>query len=265
MPRTRTASFLPSIGRIRRLSMPQDAAGEATVRVDTGVVEGSEISRFYDPMIAKIVTHGPDRAAAVEAMSIALDEVAIEGIRHNGTFLSALMAHPRWREGNLSTGFIAEEFADGPTLPATDEIRRLMAAVAFAEAAREALRRSTFGSHPTPVPGPLAALFDDGNRIEGTVSPRADGADVTIDGETHVVVRERCGLGRLARYGGRHADLDGLWRDAARRRPHLPRAAPAGARCGGRASPTCRRTCRKSPPPIPPRRCCARCPASSSR
>ncbi|UOM33664.1 acetyl/propionyl/methylcrotonyl-CoA carboxylase subunit alpha [Acuticoccus sp. I52.16.1] len=187
--------FLPSIGRIRRLAMPQDTAAETTVRVDTGVVEGSEISRFYDPMIAKIVTHGPTREAAIDAMSIALDEVAIDGIRHNGTFLSALMAHPRWREGNLSTGFIAEEFPDGPTLPATDEIRTLMATVAFAEEAREALRRSTFGSHPTPVPGALAALFDDDTRVEGTVAARADGVEVTIEGTTRLVCRERCGLG----------------------------------------------------------------------
>ncbi|RAH97015.1 acetyl/propionyl-CoA carboxylase subunit alpha [Acuticoccus sediminis] len=187
--------FLPSIGRIRRLSMPKDSAGETTVRVDTGVVEGSEISRFYDPMIAKIVTHGPTREAAIDTMSVALDEVAIDGIRHNGTFLAALMAHPRWREGNLSTGFIAEEFPDAPTLPANGEIHRLMATVAFAEEAREALRRSTFGSHPTPVPGALSALFDDDTRIEGAVKPSPDGVDVTIDGKTHRVVRERCGLG----------------------------------------------------------------------
>ncbi|WP_075219693.1 acetyl-CoA carboxylase biotin carboxylase subunit [Acuticoccus yangtzensis] len=191
--------FLPSIGRIRRLSMPAERAPTAalptTVRVDTGIVEGSEISRFYDPMIAKIVTHGETREAAIDAMSVALDEVAIDGIRHNGTFLSALMAHPRWREGNLSTGFIAEEFPEGPTLPATDEIRTLMATVAFAVEAREALRRSSFGSHPVPVPGPLSALFDDETRVEGHVAPTQGEVAVTIDGTARTVVTHRASYG----------------------------------------------------------------------
>src|SRR5206468_10340573 len=84
-----------------------------TVRNDTGVYEGGEISIWYDPMIAKLVTHAKTREAAIDAQSDALDAFAIEGIRHNIPFLAALMAHPRWRAGKLSTGFIAEEFPDG--------------------------------------------------------------------------------------------------------------------------------------------------------
>ena len=79
------------------------------MRNDTGVYEGGEISIWYDPMIAKLVTHAKTREAAIDAQAEALDAFAIDGIRHNIPFLTALMAHPRWRAGKLSTGFIAEE------------------------------------------------------------------------------------------------------------------------------------------------------------
>ena len=80
------------------------------MRNDTGVYEGGEISLYYDPMIAKLVTHAPTREQAIDAQAEALDAFVIDGIRHNIPFLAALMAHPRWRAGKLSTGFIAEEF-----------------------------------------------------------------------------------------------------------------------------------------------------------
>ncbi len=83
------------------------------MRNDTGVFEGGEISMFYDPMIAKLVTHAPTRIAAIDAQAEALDSFYIDGIQHNIPFLTALMQHPRWRKGALSTGFIAEEFPDG--------------------------------------------------------------------------------------------------------------------------------------------------------
>ncbi|WP_420406839.1 acetyl-CoA carboxylase biotin carboxylase subunit [Hoeflea sp.] len=106
--------FLPSIGRLTRYRPPQEGTdGDITIRNDTGVSEGSEISMFYDPMIAKLCTHAPTRLEAVDAMADALDRFEIEGIGHNLPFLSALMQHPRWREGRLSTGFIAEEYPDG--------------------------------------------------------------------------------------------------------------------------------------------------------
>ncbi|MFK8253164.1 acetyl-CoA carboxylase biotin carboxylase subunit [Ancylobacter terrae] len=107
-------NFLPSIGRLTRYRPPAESARDGvTVRNDTGVYEGGEISLFYDPMIAKLVTHAPTRAAAIEAQADALDAFAIDGIQHNIPFLSALMAHRRWQEGRLSTGFIAEEYAGG--------------------------------------------------------------------------------------------------------------------------------------------------------
>lgn len=126
--------FLPSIGRLKRYLPPQEGRqGEAIVRVDTGVKEGGEISIFYDPMIAKLVTHAPERAMAIGAMGEALDDFAIQGVEHNVPFLSALMQHPRWREGRLSTGFIAEEYPKGfhGAAPSKDIARRL-AAVASA-------------------------------------------------------------------------------------------------------------------------------------
>ena len=97
--------FLPSIGRLNRYRPPREGRdGDVTVRIDSGVEEGSEISLWFDPLIAKLVTHAPDRARAVEAMADALDNYEIEGVAHNQPFLSVLMDHPRWKEGRLSTG-----------------------------------------------------------------------------------------------------------------------------------------------------------------
>ena len=101
--------FLPSTGRLVRYAAPE---GE-NVRVDTGVYEGGEISMFYDPMIAKLCTYGANRDQAIAHMRQALDEYLITGVSHNIGFLAALMAHPRFVEGRLSTNFIAEEYPDG--------------------------------------------------------------------------------------------------------------------------------------------------------
>jgi propionyl-CoA carboxylase alpha chain len=104
-----------------------------TVRNDTGVGEGGEIPIHYDPMIAKLVTHGATRAQAIAAQGQALDAFVIDGIRHNIPFLSALMAHPRWRAGKLSTGFIAEEFPGGfRGVPVEGAMAETLAAVAAA-------------------------------------------------------------------------------------------------------------------------------------
>jgi propionyl-CoA carboxylase alpha chain len=127
-------NFLPSIGRLKRYRPPPEArAGGITVRNDTGVTEGSEISLYYDPMIAKLVTHAPTRKQAILAQADALDAFTIDGIRHNIPFLSALMQHPRWQAGRLSTGFIAEEFPGGfqPITPSR-ESANVLAAVAAA-------------------------------------------------------------------------------------------------------------------------------------
>ena len=106
-------NFLPSIGRLTRYRPPAETStNDVTVRNDTGVYEGGEISIYYDPLIAKLVTHAPTRAAAIDAQARALDAFYIDGIRHNIPFLSAVMHNPRWRAGRLSTGFIAEEFPE---------------------------------------------------------------------------------------------------------------------------------------------------------
>lgn len=127
-------NFLPSIGRLVKYRPPAEVSQDGiTVRNDTGVQEGGEISIHYDPMIAKLVTHAPSRAAAIEAQATALDSFYVDGIRHNIPFLSALMHHPRWREGNLSTGFIAEEFPKGFAVRVPDgEVARRIAAVGAA-------------------------------------------------------------------------------------------------------------------------------------
>jgi propionyl-CoA carboxylase alpha chain len=104
--------FLPSTGRLVHFRTPDESD---TVRIDTGVSEGSEISMFYDPMIAKLCTWGADRAAACDAMLDALDATYVGGIGNNINFLAAVVSHPRFRAGNLTTGFIAEEYPEGFT------------------------------------------------------------------------------------------------------------------------------------------------------
>ena len=102
--------FLPSTGRLVRDMPPRESE---RVRVDTGVFEGGEVSMFYDPMVAKLITHGADRGEAIATMRESLDAYYIRGIETNIPFLAALMAHPRFVEGRLSTNFIDEEYPDG--------------------------------------------------------------------------------------------------------------------------------------------------------
>src|SRR5580698_3275459 len=126
--------FLPSIGRLVRYQSPAEGKrGEGIVRNDSGVREGDEISMFYDPMIAKLATWGPTRDVAIETMAGALEDLHIEGLGHNSPFLSAVMDQPRFQEGRLSTGYIAEEFPDGfHGLAPTPRQRDLMTATACA-------------------------------------------------------------------------------------------------------------------------------------
>ncbi|SOC41288.1 biotin carboxyl carrier protein /biotin carboxylase [Rhizobium subbaraonis] len=126
-------NFLPSIGRLTRYRPPAEGVQEdgAIIRNDTGVYEGGEISMYYDPMVAKLCSWGPDRQAAIEAMGQALDDFEVEGIGHNLPFLSAVMQNARFREGHLTTAFIAEEFPDGFQGVSPDaDARRKLAAVA---------------------------------------------------------------------------------------------------------------------------------------
>jgi propionyl-CoA carboxylase alpha chain len=138
--------FLPSTGRLVRYRTPVpawkgDERGVDGVRVDAGVEEGGEVSIFYDPMIAKLVTWGKTRDEAADLQIAALDRFEIEGLGHNIDFVSAIMQHPRFRSGELTTGFIAEEYPEGFHGAATeDHIVRALAAIAGFMASAEADR-----------------------------------------------------------------------------------------------------------------------------
>ncbi len=143
--------FLPSTGRLVHYQPPvepwaDDGAengrrGVDGIRVDDGVFEGGEVSMFYDPMIAKLVTWGETRDAAADLQVQALDAFRIEGLGHNVDFLSAIMQHERFRSGELTTGFIAEEYPEGfAGAPASDELLRGLAAVGGAIATADADR-----------------------------------------------------------------------------------------------------------------------------
>lgn len=134
--------FLPSTGRLVRYNPPAEHSDDdVRVRVDDGVAEGGEVSMFYDPMIAKLVTWAPTREAAIDAQIAALDAFEIVGPGTNIDFVSALMQHPRFRSGALSTGFIAEEYPDGfQGAPAGEDLTKTLAAVAAFAATAEADR-----------------------------------------------------------------------------------------------------------------------------
>jgi propionyl-CoA carboxylase alpha chain len=142
------------------------------------VEEGGEIAIHYDPMIAKLVTWAPTRAEAIESQGEALDAFAIDGIRHNIPFLSALMAHPRWRSGELSTGFIAEEFPEGFVAPEPkgDIARRMAAAAAAIDHKMNQRKRGISGQMRDP-----ALLHFERDRV------------VVLAGESHAVTVEAVG------------------------------------------------------------------------
>ncbi len=179
-----TRGFLPSTGRLTRYRPPAEGTHDGvTVRNDTGVFEGGEISIHYDPMIAKLVTHAPDRLGAIDAQATALDAFVIDGIRHNIPFLSALMQHPRWREGRLSTGFIAEEFPDGfhPLVAEGETERRLVVAAALIDHTLNQRKRHISGQlrEPEQVRFELKRVVAMGkSRVEVEIEPR--GSDVAI-------------------------------------------------------------------------------------
>ncbi len=141
-------NFLPSIGRLKRYRPPEErrSAGVA-VRNDTGVSEGGEISMYYDPMIAKLCTWASDRSGAIAAMRTALDSFEVEGIGHNLPFLSAVMDHPRFAEGAITTAFIAEEYPEGFQGVALPEpmLRRVAAAAAAMHRVAEIRRTRVSG------------------------------------------------------------------------------------------------------------------------
>ncbi|MEC7762280.1 MAG: acetyl/propionyl/methylcrotonyl-CoA carboxylase subunit alpha [Pseudomonadota bacterium] len=222
--------FLPSIGRLTRYRPPEEIAagplvtngkwqgdapeGATAVRNDTGVYEGGEISMYYDPMIAKLCTWAPTRGEAIEAMRVALDSFEVEGIGHNLPFLSAVMDHPKFVSGDMTTAFIAEEYPEGfegVTLDAA-HLKRIAAACAAMYRVTE-IRRTrisgTMDNHERTIgtdwvvslqdavfPVSIAAdregatvTFDDGtvSRVSSDWTPGKQLAHVDVDGEPVVL------------------------------------------------------------------------------
>jgi len=143
------------------------------------VFEGGEVSMFYDPMIAKLVTWGETRDEAADLQIAALDAFRIEGLGHNVDFLSAIMQHPRFRSGELTTGFIAEEYPEGfHGAPASDDLKVKLAAIgAFVATARSDRSRRVDGQLATPLDPPS----------EWTVTIDKEPFEVVIGEETVVV------------------------------------------------------------------------------
>ena len=178
--------FLPSTGRLVRYRTPVpawegDERGEDGIRVDAGVEEGGEVSIFYDPMIAKLITWGETRDEAADLQIAALDKFEIEGLGHNIDFVSAIMQHPRFRSGELTTGFIAEEYPDGfHGAAVADDLPPALAAIAGFVATAEA---------------------DRARRVDGQLGDRLDPPHkwrVTIGGTPHKV-----------KVGQKHIKVDG--------------------------------------------------------
>ena len=217
--------FLPSIGRLTRYRPPAEVAagplleqgtwqgeapsGDTAVRNDTGVYEGGEISMYYDPMIAKLCTWAPTRAEAIEQMRVALDRFEVEGIGHNLPFLAAVMDHPKFVSGDMTTAFIEEEYPDGfegVELP-EQELRRVAAACVAMHRVGEIRRTRVSGrmdNHERKVgvdwnahlqghsydvvidadPSGSTVRFEDGTslRVSGAWTPGDQLAEMTVDG-----------------------------------------------------------------------------------
>jgi len=174
--------FLPSIGRLSKYNPP---VGK-NIRVDTGVTEGSEITMFYDPMIAKLCTYGPDRASAIAEMSRALDSYDVEGIAHNINFLNAVCNHPRFKSGNITTGFIAEEYPEGFLGVDVDEdAYRTMIAIAGTVHLRNETRKTTGVAAISGSDWVVSQGLD--RHTDISVEDAEHGMDVTVDGKTLAV------------------------------------------------------------------------------
>ena len=197
--------FLPSTGRLVRYNPP--ATSDGSVRVDDGVVEGGEVSMFYDPMIAKLITHGATREEAIDKQIAALDRFEIEGPGHNIDFLSALMQHERFRSGEITTGFIAEEYPEGfHGAPADPALLRSIAAIgAFAAMAGADRARRISGQLGKRLDPPSAWQVKIGEAVHDVV---IDGDEVSVDGEAIELELEYTPGDRLIEATVNGADLD---------------------------------------------------------
>jgi propionyl-CoA carboxylase alpha chain len=178
-------NFLPSIGRLTRYRPPEELNVEgAIVRNDTGVYEGGEISMYYDPMIAKLCTWGHTRLEAIEGMRNALDAFEVEGIGHNLPFLSAVMDHPKFVAGDMTTAFIAEEYPDGfdGVQLGEDALRRIAAGCAAMHRVAEIRRTRVSGrmdNHERRV-GEAWVVSLQGQDYEVTIAADREGSTVTF-------------------------------------------------------------------------------------
>lgn len=181
-------NFLPSIGRLTRYRPPVEGetARGGVVRNDTGVYEGGEISMYYDPMIAKLCTWAPTRAQAIEEMRIALDTFEVEGIGHNLPFVGAVMDHPKFVSGDITTAFIAEEYPEGfqgATLSEAD--LKKVAAVAAAMNRVAEIRRTkisgTMDNHQRRV-GDKWVVSLAGQDFPVTIQADKEGSTVSFEG-----------------------------------------------------------------------------------
>jgi propionyl-CoA carboxylase alpha chain len=185
-------NFLPSTGRLTRYRPPAEVASRSrAVRNDTGVFEGGEISMYYDPMIAKLCTWGADRATAIEEMRRALDAFELEGIGHNLPFLAAVMDHPRFVKGEITTAFIAEEYPDGfsGVTPDMATMRRIAAVVGHMKMLKEARAARISGTMPNHQRRvePEWVVFLGRESLPVHIDETADGTRVTLDGEVYDV------------------------------------------------------------------------------
>ena len=216
-------NFLPSVGRLvryREPDAPADDRGDGradnrglSLRCDSGVGEGAEISIYYDPMIAKLVVHGPDRAAAIGAMSQALDGFLIRGVKHNLSFLTAIMANARFQSGDINTNFVAEEFPDGyqPGAPEESVKTRILAAAVLLQALRV--------EREAEIDGQLGS---------GRLSGLGDWIAL-VDGEGHPVTISRDGAAFKLELGTESLEIEAHWRP-------------------GEPSPRTRQSCRRNVP-----------------
>jgi propionyl-CoA carboxylase alpha chain len=188
-------SFLPSTGRLKTYRHPLARLEDGvTLRIDSGVREGDEVSIHYDPLIAKLVTHAADRAAAIRAQAKALDSFVVEGPNTNINFLAAVMRHKRFRAGALSTEFIAEEYKQGfaPIVP-EGKFARLLASVAAAADHVEQQRKHRISGRmaaATPVLMAERSVMLGAERFDVEIETRGDGIAVhfEVGGATHICV-----------------------------------------------------------------------------
>ncbi len=240
--------FLPSTGRLRRYLEP---AGPG-IRVDSGVVEGSEVQLYYDPMIAKVCAHGSDRSEAIDRLSAALDGFYIRGVSHNAAFLTALLNHRRFRAGELSTDFIAAEFGErfagvAPTAATRTGLAAVAVALRLTQAQRDArISGQLPGWRPKLRTDWVVRLGDENIDVKARLEPPLFVVEVgqahhelllewrpgeplaraTIEGRTAVVQVDPCPEGFRLSHGGIEIEALVRTREAAEFAARVPPKVP---------------------------------------